>query len=175
MTPTDPTPPAGPAPLEGYKRMLDRVKHALQDLESAAESRLEKALDLAKDKALELGELTREEADRVADYLRRDVEDAANYLVGPEGQELAAWLKFDVEQIEQRLLEAFLSAADQTKLELMRLEQRGAIPNVYRAGEITGLGTLDCDQCGTSLHFHEPKHIPACPSCHNKTFTRSGK
>lgn len=175
MTPNDPSSSAPTPAVEGYKRMLERVKNTLQELETAAGSRLERALDMAKDKALELGELTREEADKVAEYLRRDMEDAANYLAGPSAQEFAAWLRFDVEQIEERILESFLSAADQTKLELMRLEQRSIEPAEYRTGEVTGFGTLVCDECGKSLHFYEPGRIPPCPSCRNTRFSRSSE
>lgn len=175
MTTTDPSSPAQSPAVEGYKRMLERVRNTLQELESAAGPRLERALDLAKEKAMELGELTREEAEKVAKYLRRDMEDAANYLTGPAAQELGAWLRFDIEQLEQRILESFLAAADQTKLELMQLQRRGAERPDYRTGEITGFGTLVCEQCGKSLHFYEPGRIPPCPGCRNTRFSRSSE
>lgn len=173
MTPNDPKPTSQPPAVEGYKRMLERVKNTLQDLENAAGPRLERALDIAKDKAMELGELTREEADKVATYLQRDMADAANYLTGPSAQEFAAWLRFDIEQIEQRIMESFLSAADQTKIELMQFEQRGGDPFEYRTGEVTAFGTLICDHCGKSLRFYEPGRIPPCPGCRSTRFSRS--
>lgn len=173
MTRSDPRSSTQTPAVEGYKRMLERVKNSLQELETAAGSRLERALDMAKDKAMELGELSREEADKVAEYLRRDMEDAAKYLAGPTAQEFAAWLRFDVEQIEARILESFLSAADQTKVELMRLEQRSVEPPEYHTGEVAGLGTLVCDDCGKHLHFYEPGRIPPCPSCRNTRFLRA--
>jgi hypothetical protein len=175
MTPPTATPTPGSRLAEGYKKMLERVKTIMHEIESATETRLSKAIASAQDKAFELGELTREEAEKLGDYLRRDIEDAANYLTGPEPQELAAWLKFDIAQVEHRVLEAFLSVADQTKLELMELERRAAVPPIYRTGEVTSMGTLVCTQCGKTYHFYEPGHIPPCAACHNTTFARASE
>ena len=60
------------------------------------------------------GELSREEAERVAGYVERDMKDAAGFL-GETHQELADWLKFDLRMIESRLLEMFANVADRTR------------------------------------------------------------
>lgn len=159
--------------LTAYDRMLERVKAAIHDLDVAAGIRLHQALDAAADKAEELGELTREEADRIASYVKRDIEDAASYLAGPDTQEIKEWLKFDIEQIENQLAEMFLSVADQTAVDLAKLRTQAQFPNTYHTGEITGVGTLACGHCGKVLHFYKTGHIPPCPSCSNTVFARS--
>jgi Zn finger protein HypA/HybF involved in hydrogenase expression len=148
--------------------MTERVRALIDE---AGESTLPQRIDAARDKAVELGELTREEADKVASYLKRDIEDAATYLSGPS-QEFADWLRFDIQLIEERLLEMFLTVADQTKLELMKLQHEADRADAWHTGEIAGIGTLQCFDCGELLHFHATGHIPPCPKCHGTAFRR---
>ena len=60
-----------------YERMLERVNGALKHAEKTTVPTLRHALEQAREKAVELEEITREEAERVADYLERDMHDAA--------------------------------------------------------------------------------------------------
>lgn len=153
--------------VDAYNRMTERVQHSL----GGAGHTLQQRIDAARDKAVQLGELTREEAEKIGDYLKRDVEDAAEYLAGPS-QEFADWLRFDIELIEERLLEMFLSVADQTKVELLELEREARRADAWRSGEIVGIGTLQCLDCGELLPFHATGAIPACPHCQGTTFRR---
>ena len=152
--------------------MMEHVRSALDKAEHDARPKLSHLLENAKDKVVELGDVTEEEAKRVATYLRRDIEDAANYLTGDTAEDLVSWLKFDIELIEERLLELFTSVADPTKVELMLLEEQARRAVQYHTGEITGIGTLHCAVCGTAIHFHSTGHIPPCPKCHATRFTR---
>jgi Na+/phosphate symporter len=158
--------------VHAYNRMMERVKDALKQTEKNTLSALHYNIDLAKEKAVELGELSREEAARLADYLRRDLEDAGEYLAD-SGSELSSWLHFDVELVEDRLWEVFTAAADQTKLAYLDLEERAQRASEYHTGELTTVGTLRCSACGELLHFHGTGHIPPCPKCHATRFTRT--
>jgi predicted RNA-binding Zn-ribbon protein involved in translation (DUF1610 family) len=164
-------PSSGEKLVHAYNRMMERVKDALKQTEENTLEALRYNIDLAKEKAVELGELSREEAVRIGDYLRRDLEDAGEYLAD-SGAELSSWLQFDVEQVEERLWEAFTAAADQTKLAYLELEQRAQRASEYHTGELTSVGTLQCTKCGELLHFHSTGHIPPCPQCHHTHFAR---
>ena len=159
--------------VQAYNRMMERVKGSLERAEKAAAPRLRQAIDAAEEKAVELGELSREEAIKVADYLRRDLQEAGEYMAGPKGQELADWLRFDIELIEERMLEMFLTAADQAKLDMLTFEEQLIEATERHTGEITGPGTLVCQDCGEVLHFHEAGHIPPCPKCRGTVYQRS--
>ena len=158
--------------VHAYNTMMSRVKAAIDEAGRAAAPKMRAAIDAAEEKAVELGELTREEAIKVGEYLRRDLQDAGEYLAGPEGQELADWLRFDIQLIENELMEMFLSAADQTKLDMLDFEEQLAEASEYHTGEVTGPGTLTCTECGEVLHFHNTGHIPPCPKCHGSVYTR---
>ena len=73
-------PSHGEKSVHAYNRMMERVKDALKQTEKNTMEALRYNIDLAKEKAVELGELSREEAARIGDYLRRDLEDAGEYL-----------------------------------------------------------------------------------------------
>ena len=157
--------------VDAYEQMLERVNQVLEKAEKSTLPNLRKALDQAREKAVALNELTREEAERLSDYLERDMKDAARYL-SETGAEFRDWWRFDVQLIEQRLMDIFANVADRTRLELDGLAERAREASLYHAGEITGPGTLVCDSCGKELHFHKAGHIPPCPKCRATKYRR---
>ena len=156
---------------QAYTRMLERVRATLGRTEHSPLPRVQGWITEAKDRAVELGELTREEAERVGDYLRRDLVDAADYL-GETGRELRDWLRFDLELVEDRLREVFASMVDHTRLELDRLAEEARSSETLSTGEVTGFGTLRCLGCGLEIEFREPAGIPPCPRCAATRFVR---
>jgi len=159
--------------VHAYNVMMERVKAAIDETSEEAGPKVAELVGKAQKKAIELGELSADEAVKIGDYLKRDLDAAADYLASEETEELIEWLKFDIELIEDRLLEMFLSVADQTKVELLALEERAAHADEYHTGEVTGPGTLACTACGKHIHFHKAGHIPPCPKCHATTYKRS--
>jgi len=158
--------------VAAYEKMLERVHEALERAEQDTIPSLKRSIEQAREKAVELGELSREEAERVAGYVERDMKDAAGFL-GETHQELADWLKFDLRMIESRLLEMFANVADRTRVELSALAEQARQAAFYHTGEVTGPGTLVCRACGKAMHFHKTGHIPPCPKCHATKFRRA--
>jgi len=154
-----------------YDKILQEVHEAFESARENALPGLKEYLDDAREKMVELGELTREEAEKVAGYVERDMKDAASYLLDT-GEQLSAWWRFDMQQIENRMLEMFTSVADQTKLELAKFAQRATKSSIYHTGEVTGPGTLVCTACGKEMHFKKTGHIPPCSGCKGTDFQR---
>jgi len=96
---------------------------------------------------------------------------ALHYL-SETGHELNDWLGFETALYEYAIFDLLLSAADKTTFELLSMKENLQQAAVYRTGEITGPGTLLCDQCGEKLHFQKAGRIPPCPKCHATTFHR---
>jgi len=156
--------------IHGYNRMLERIK----ELISGTGKNLQHAVDAAKEKASELGELTREESEQIGDYVKRDVHDAAEYL-SKEGTEMSDWLHFDVQLVEAKLIDWMSQAVDTTKLELDQLARRAQEENIWMTGEITAPGTLRCMHCDHELRFTQTTQIPPCPQCGKHRFKRFSK
>jgi polyhydroxyalkanoate synthesis regulator phasin len=156
--------------VDAYEEMLKRTKDGIDQAQESA-PKLRQMLEQVRDNMVELGELTREEATKLADYVERDIEDAAHWLVDT-GEDLRAWWRFDLELIEQRMLDAFTSVADQTSLQLRQWAERARQASLYQAGQITGPGTLVCDKCGAETNFTRSGRIPPCSECGNLSFRR---
>ncbi len=154
-----------------YQRMMERVKAAIETAEKDTLPRLQEQIAEAKDKAVELGELTREEAERLGEYLQRDLTDAAEFMTRT-GKELRDWLSFDLDVIEDRLMSMFALMVDHTREELQRLAEQARESEYLHTGEMTALGALRCTGCGKEMRFHKPGHIPPCPHCQGTRFSR---
>lgn len=150
-----------------YNLMLERARITM----AQAGKGLQHGVEAAMEKATELGELTREEAEQVSDYVMRDLHDAAEFI-SDSGSELRDWLRFDVEVVERSLAEMFSQMVDHTKMELDKLQQQANAIGEWHTGEIVSIGTLECKGCGEHLHFHHTGHIPPCPKCRGTTFRR---
>ncbi len=154
--------------VQAYNRMLERLRAAWHKAEEGAVPTLRENLDRAQEKASELGELSREEAARIADYLQRDLEDAGDYLA-ESGRQLGDWLSLDLEYAESRLAELFAAVVDQSRVELGQWDRR---IHERHTGEVTGIGILECQNCGEELHFEHTGQIPACPKCGGTVFNK---
>jgi predicted RNA-binding Zn-ribbon protein involved in translation (DUF1610 family) len=157
--------------LRAYDDMMVRVKTAIEEAEEYALPAIKRHIAKARDTAVVLEELTKEEAEKVAYFLERDVEDAGRHLA-ESGHELSDWLRFDIGLIEDRLLEVLAKVADHTRLDMLQFERDLKEGPPYNAGEITGPGTLECVSCGAVIRFHAIGYIPNCPSCAHTVFRR---
>lgn len=154
--------------IKAYSEFMQHLHETMEDtLHSFSE-----ALEISKQKTSESNELTDEELDKVSGYVQRDIEHAAQGLEHKaDSDSLSEWFKFDVELIEKLTLDAFLSVADKTRIELEKIKQL-ATKHTYHSGDITFPGTFICDECGKEIAFKTPSEIPACPKCHATTFIR---
>ena len=169
-----------PTPRQRIKALGQRVEALIEAYEPLLGKALQKAhqggaffhriLDEIRGDVIAVYNLSADEVVLLEEYVKRDLSDAAQYMSNT-GKELKDWLGFDLALIERGFWEKFSSAADKTTTELLQIKRRAE--NVeYHTGEIIGLGTLVCDQCGQKMHFYKPSHIPPCPKCHTTHFHR---
>lgn len=153
---------------KGYTDLMEHLYIAMDDtLHTWAE-----AVEIAKTKIRKAGDLTLDEIDMISDALKRDIESAAHGLpTHKDKNTLSEWFKFDVDLIENFALDAFLSLADKTRVELAKLGEE-AKHHRYESGIVTLPGTFRCDGCGKEIAFKTPSQIPECPNCQSTHFTR---
>ena len=157
--------------IAAYDRMMTRVHEFMDTAEAKALPTLKQRIEKAKQRAIELREVTSDEADKIAEYVERDLHDAAEYLQR-SGKEFSSWLQFDLQQVENRMIELFSTVADRTRYELNKLAAQARSGETYHTGEITGIGTLYCADCKPQMHFKKTGRIPPCPKCHHTAFRR---
>jgi len=163
-----------PFPTEGmseaYEKLLKLSMKEFKLLEAKTGPLLHKLIDKTSESLSELDELTKEEAEKISIYLKRDLKEAASYMA-ETGEDFQKWLSIDADIIENYLYDHFKQAADQTTVELNKLKAEAENAS-YHTGEITGPGILMCDVCGENLHFHKAGHIPPCAKCQGTYFHR---
>lgn len=149
----------------------DLIKHLYETMDDTIHS-VADALEISKEKTAKNSELSKDELNKVTGYIKRDLETAAHGLPAKnDNDSLSEWFKFDIELIENFALDAFLSVADKTRIELARLGEMAKVHR-YQSGEITIPGTFVCDKCGKEIAFKSPSEIPVCPVCNGTTFIR---
>jgi len=157
--------------INTYNQMMAAIREKFENADTS-DLTLQKALNAAKEQAVHLGEVTVEEAHEISEYIKRDINDAAEYMMETSA-EFGDWLMLDIEIIERNIIDLFLSVADRTRIELEQFQNPPHVHNEYRSGEITGPGTLVCTQCGRNVSFVTTGEIEPCPECKNTVFQRA--
>jgi len=159
--------------ISAYNQMMKEMRDAFEQAD-ASDMSLQKSLDLARHQAVHLGEVTAEEAFEIGEYIKRDINDAAEYMMDSSA-EFYDWLMLDIEIIERKVIDLFLSVADHTRIELEQFKQPVSLPEqipVYKSGEITGPGSLICEGCGKAKPFLSSDEITDCQQCGHNRFIR---
>jgi hypothetical protein len=156
---------------KAYENLYERVAQGWHELTDKSGPKLLHLIDDAKHKAVELDELTEEDATKLGDWLKRDLDDAITHMAETDDK-FSDWLGFEVTLLENMFLQKLLDTADKTTVELMQFKEQSLHPHVYHTGELAGPGTLKCENCGEKLHFYRVSKIPPCPKCHETTFVR---
>ena len=157
--------------VSAYEEMLGRIHEAAETTEKKTVPWLRETLSGARDKAVELEELTREEAEKISRYVERDLHEAASFLA-ETGQEFRDWVNFDWRLMQSRMLEMFAGMADQTSEAIRGFAEQARAASEYRAGEVMAPGVLECTVCGETVELDVTGVIPACPKCNATTFRR---
>jgi rubrerythrin len=158
--------------IQAYDAMLQRVEQGLATAAAGSETALAHALYAAHRTAVDLGELTREEADKVHEFVSRDLYDAGRQLATEE-REVADQLRLGTLSVEREILERFARLAQAARLELRHLDKARRRLTEWHTGEVTGIGVLRCRHCGELLHFEHTGRIPPCPRCHATVYERA--
>jgi hypothetical protein len=156
---------------DAYEKLYERVANGWHDLTEKTGPKLLKLIEEGKEKAVELDELTEEDATKLGEWLKRDLDDAINHMAESDDK-FTDWLGFEATLLESAFIGMLLDTADKTTVELMQFKERAEHPHTYHTGELTGPGTLICEACGEKLHFYRAGKIPPCPKCHETRFTR---
>lgn len=167
--------PANKDPIDilgnAYERFYEYVAKNLHDAEEKTVSNYNKLIDEAKHKILEIKDITEQDAEKVAGWVKRDIADMTHYLE-ESGNEIKDWLGFEKTLLKTELLDLLLQSADKTSLKLFEINNKEYKSSKYTTGEVAGPGTLKCDACHNELHFKHAGKIPPCPNCNATSFHR---
>ena len=149
-----------------YQKMADRAAEILQE----GRKTLDEALKKAGDEITSGGDYTREQAEKISKYLRRDLTE-----VGKKAQQARDAVIDAVEPhrvvagVQNGLSRLLRTAADA----LTEIAGKSEQVLEFKTGEVTSPGTLTCKGCGKEMHFKSTVRIPPCSACHKAVFRKS--
>ena len=150
-----------------YEKMSTVARESLERAGTLTEETLDRALKEARDWARQLKEQYSEDVPKVAEYLRRDFQEAVRHA----GEQTRRSL--DLDRIGVGVLGFVQKMAERAGSQLESFASKLDERLTYKTGEVAGPGTLTCTQCPQQLAFDSASRIPPCPKCRNTTFRRS--
>ncbi len=177
-----------------YDQMMAVIRDEF-DVANAGDMSLQKALDMAQHRVVHNGAVSAEEAFEIGEYIKRDINDAAEYMM-ETSTEFYDWLLLDIDLIERKVVDLFLSVADNTRIELEQFKDLSVVSAqhnmyksvcqtsndtqdkyldqtpLYRSGETAGPGSLICENCGKTKPFLTSNTIRDCKECGHHRFIR---
>ena len=154
-----------------YESLYEHVAKNFHNAEEKTDALFHKLLDEVKQEAGKIKELSVNESEEIADWIKRDIVDLQTYL-NESGNELKDWLGFETNLVENEFLDLLLKAADQTTIKLLQMKVNVYLTSAYHSGEIVSPGTFSCDHCDQRLTMHRSGRIPVCSNCKATNFHR---
>lgn len=149
-----------------YAKIIARTEELMESGRKGADEALKKASeDLAA-----AGDFTREQSERIAGYVKRDLGHAADHLNKTTKSIKGAVTPQRLAAGAQSLFAKILTA---TSEHLSEWAQKAEAQLEFKTGEITSPGTLTCKNCQEELQMKRTARIPPCPKCHKTVFRKS--
>ena len=139
------------------KGVIETLKHSPSEINKVFETS-EQVLNAAND-------MTKDEMALVSAYVKADLKAFSQEL--EEGKSGPFYLT-----IANSIWQGLLDITDKSKVEWVELFDDLEHQGLYEAGDVIGLGTLVCDECGHKVTYTHPTVIIPCTHCHHTGFSR---
>jgi len=146
-----------------YEKLVSRTADLLEE----GKKTFDEALKKAKEELASAGDFSREQADKLGEYVRRDLKENAD-----KARE-AVKKAIEPQRLAAGVQSAFSRILTSTAETLTELAERSEKSLEYKTGEITSSGTLTCKSCNAEMHMTKATRIPPCPKCHKTIFRKS--
>jgi predicted phage gp36 major capsid-like protein len=164
------TPETPEGPEQQEVRFYEKLAARTADLLESGRKNFDEALKKAGEELAAASNFSREQAEKIGGYVRRDFTqfaeqaDKARTAVkqAADPQRVAAGMQSTLSRILRSAAETLSELAAKTEKQLE-----------HRTGEVTSPGTLTCRGCGAEMHFTATVRIPPCPKCHQTLFRKS--
>ena len=146
-----------------YEKLASRTADLLEE----GKKTFDEALKKAKDELSAAGDFSREQADKLGEYVRRDLKENADKA------KVAVIMAVEPQRVVAGVQSAFTRILTSTAETLTELAERSEKSLEFKTGEITSPGTLTCKECDAEMHMTKTTRIPPCPKCHKTIFRKS--
>jgi len=146
-----------------YEKLASRTADLLEE----GKKTFDEALKKAKEELSSAGDFSREQADKLGEYVRRDLKENA------EKAKEAVKKAVEPQRVAAGVQSAFTRILTTAAETLTELAERSEKSLEFKTGEITSPGTLTCKECDAEMHMKKTTRIPPCPKCHKTIFRKS--
>ncbi|WP_321371154.1 hypothetical protein [uncultured Desulfuromusa sp.] len=149
-----------------YKRIVSRTEELLEN----GRKNLDDALKKAGDELSSAGTFTRDQAEKISAYVKRDLQHAFESAgKGKDNIKEAVDPKRIAVGAQSFFSKILLNTAETLNEWAKKSEQNLE----YKTGEVTSPGALTCKACGEEIHMKKTGRIPPCPKCHSTLYRKS--
>ena len=149
-----------------YEKIIARTEELL----GSGRKNLDEALKRAGDDISSAGNFTREQAEKVSRFIKRDIQHTvANAGKGKDTMKEAV----DPKRLAVGAQSFFSKILSHTAETLSSWAEKSERQLEFKTGEITSPGALTCKGCGEVIHIKKTAKIPPCPKCHQTLYRKS--
>ena len=152
-----------------YQKVLERLRSQLTNLDKLNAAQFREWLDKSADYVQAACDMTRDELELIASYVRRDV---ASFADSYRRNSDAFKDSPTYQALESGFWHWLLELTDKTKCEWVEIADDLKHHGEYHSGEVVGLGTLTCENCGHQHTIDHPEVLGTCPECDGDEFIR---
>lgn len=149
-----------------YEKIISRTEELL----GSGRKSLDEALKKAGDEISSAGTFTREKAEKISTYVKRDLQHAIDSAGKGKNTVKEA---VDPQRIAVGAQSFFSKILFNTAETLGDWAKKSEQSLEFKTGEVTSPGTLTCKECSEDIHIRKTGKIPPCPRCHNTIYRKS--
>ncbi len=157
------------AAYKNLRELLEKTLYQVRDTISA--DTIRHALEQARIQLKNLEEYSADTVDRVAASVEKDMIHAAQ-RIGTRWEGFSEKTA-DLFQVWRNHSREFLASATPALSEWLRQATSGVTTGIYRTGDMTAAGTLQCAACGEQVVLTTDAHLPPCAKCRGIEFRRA--
>ncbi|WP_432453708.1 MULTISPECIES: zinc ribbon-containing protein [unclassified Agarivorans] len=155
-----------PKRIKAYQAFVKDLEQRIQQSGEVSREELSKLIDATQEYLHAASDLSKDEWQLIANYVRRDLSDWRDdyrraYEESPS-----------MEMLKQSIWYWLAKLSDPSQVEWHELLGDLQHQGIYQRGELIGLGVLECAQCGEHTALWHPTIIDACPKCQGERFYR---
>lgn len=149
-----------------YQKLISRTEELL----ASGRKSLDEAVKKAGEEVTSASNYTREQQEKIATYVKRDLQNAVDYT-SKTGENFRHAV--DPKRLAAGTHSLVASILTSTADALGHWAQKSEQQVTFKTGEMTGPGTLTCKNCQEEIQLTKTSRIPPCPKCHQTLFRKS--
>ena len=150
--------------------MYEKIVARTEELLGSGRKTLDEALKRAGDDLSTAGDFTREQAEKVSTFIKRDIQHVVDSA--DKGKETVKEV-VDPKRIAAGAQSIFSKILSNTAETISGWAQKSEEQLEFKTGEVTSPGSLTCKECGEVIHMRRTAKIPPCPKCHHTLYRKS--